>query len=59
MGNMPQNFYAQIVEPLLDNKAEAVFGSRMLNKRSALTGRYAEVQVDRQSNSHLHSEQID
>ena len=28
----------QIVKPLLENKADAVFGSRMLNKRNALKG---------------------
>ena len=37
-GQYAPEFLPQIVKPLLDNKAEAVFGSRMINKRSALTG---------------------
>ena len=37
-GQYAPEFLPQIIKPLIDNKAEAVFGSRMINKRSALTG---------------------
>ena len=35
-GQYAPEFIPQIVKPLLENKADAVFGSRMLNKRDAL-----------------------
>jgi glycosyltransferase involved in cell wall biosynthesis len=31
-------FIAQIIKPIIENKADAVFGSRMLNKKDALKG---------------------
>jgi glycosyltransferase involved in cell wall biosynthesis len=37
-GQYAPEFIPQIVKPLLENKADAVFGSRMLNKRDALRG---------------------
>jgi glycosyltransferase involved in cell wall biosynthesis len=37
-GQYAPEFIPQIVKPLLENKADAVFGSRMLNKRDALKG---------------------
>ena len=37
-GQYAPEFIAQIVKPLLENKSDAVFGSRMLNKRDALKG---------------------
>ena len=37
-GQYAPEFIPQIVKPLLENKADAVFGSRMLNKRNALKG---------------------
>ena len=37
-GQYAPEFIPQIVKPLLENKADAVFGSRMLNKRNALIG---------------------
>ena len=37
-GQYSPEFLPQIIKPLLDNQAEAVFGSRMINKRNALTG---------------------
>jgi glycosyltransferase involved in cell wall biosynthesis len=37
-GQYAPEFLPQIIEPLLDNRAEAVFGSRMINKRNALIG---------------------
>ena len=37
-GQYAPEFIAQIVAPILENKADAVFGSRMLNKRDALKG---------------------
>ena len=37
-GQYAPEFISQIVAPLLENKADAVFGSRMLNKRNALKG---------------------
>jgi glycosyltransferase involved in cell wall biosynthesis len=37
-GQYAPEFIAQIVKPLLEDKSDAVFGSRMLNKRDALKG---------------------
>ena len=37
-GQYAPEYIAQIVNPLLENEADAVFGSRMLNKRDALKG---------------------
>ena len=37
-GQYAPEFIAQIVKPLLENKSDAVFGSRMLNQRDALKG---------------------
>jgi glycosyltransferase involved in cell wall biosynthesis len=37
-GQYAPEFIPQIIKPLLENKADAVFGSRMLNKRDALKG---------------------
>ena len=37
-GQYAPEFIPQIVKPLLENKSDAVFGSRMLNKRDALKG---------------------
>ena len=37
-GQYAPEFIPQIVKPLLEKKADAVFGSRMLNKRNALKG---------------------
>jgi glycosyltransferase involved in cell wall biosynthesis len=37
-GQYAPEFIAQIVKPIIENKADAVFGSRMLNKRDALKG---------------------
>jgi len=37
-GQYAPEFVSQIVTPILENKADAVFGSRMLNKRDALKG---------------------
>ncbi|HEX7555340.1 MAG TPA: bifunctional glycosyltransferase/class I SAM-dependent methyltransferase [Leptolinea sp.] len=37
-GQYPPEYIGQLVQPLLDDQAEAVFGSRMLNKRAALQG---------------------
>ena len=37
-GQYSPEFLPQIVKPLIENKADAVFGSRMLNKRNALKG---------------------
>jgi len=37
-GQYAPEFLPQIINPLMGNKADAVFGSRMLNKRDALIG---------------------
>ncbi len=37
-GQYAPEFIAQIVKPIMENMADAVFGSRMLNKRDALKG---------------------
>ena len=37
-GQYAPEFVAQIVKPIIENKADAVFGSRMLNKKDALKG---------------------
>jgi glycosyltransferase involved in cell wall biosynthesis len=37
-GQYAPEFLPQIINPLMENKADAVFGSRMLNKRDALIG---------------------
>ena len=37
-GQYAPEFIAQIIKPIIDNKADAVFGSRMLNKKDALKG---------------------
>ena len=37
-GQYPPEYIEQMVMPLLNNQADAVFGSRMINKRSALNG---------------------
>lgn len=38
-GQYPPEYLGQMVQPILDGEAEAVFGSRMLNKSDALKGR--------------------
>ena len=37
-GQYPPEYIEQMITPLLNNQADAVFGSRMINKRSALQG---------------------
>ena len=37
-GQYAPEFIAQIIKPIIENNADAVFGSRMLNKRDALKG---------------------
>ena len=37
-GQYAPEFIPRIIQPLIENKADAVFGSRMLNKRDALKG---------------------
>jgi glycosyltransferase involved in cell wall biosynthesis len=37
-GQYAPEFIPQIVEPILNNRSDAVFGSRMINKKSALKG---------------------
>jgi glycosyltransferase involved in cell wall biosynthesis len=37
-GQYAPEFLPQIINPLMENRADAVFGSRMLNKRDALIG---------------------
>jgi glycosyltransferase involved in cell wall biosynthesis len=37
-GQYAPEFISKIIQPLIENKADAVFGSRMLNKRDALKG---------------------
>ena len=37
-GQYAPEFIPKIIQPLMENKADAVFGSRMLNKRDALKG---------------------
>jgi glycosyltransferase involved in cell wall biosynthesis len=37
-GQYAPEFIAQIIKPIIENKADAVFGSRMLNKKDALKG---------------------
>lgn len=37
-GQYAPEFIAKIIKPIIENKADAVFGSRMMNKRDALKG---------------------
>jgi len=37
-GQYAPEFLPQIIKPLIENRSEAVFGSRMINKRNALKG---------------------
>jgi glycosyltransferase involved in cell wall biosynthesis len=37
-GQYAPEFIAQIIKPIIENNADAVFGSRMMNKRDALKG---------------------
>ncbi|MEI7668818.1 MAG: glycosyltransferase [Pseudomonadota bacterium] len=37
-GQYPPEFISEMIEPILNNEADAVFGSRMINKKDALAG---------------------